>query len=128
MKVRVTTLGEFMGSGVKSDPQRGNMSEKTDELMAFLSDEIKFYEGCLASAMLPGSREWHKNHLDNLTALRRIVAREGKVTELVEAVTEDIAARFPYLTPDIPTVRAAEERMTKAKNSVIKALAALREG
>jgi hypothetical protein len=58
--------------------------------------------------------------------LRRILSAQSDVEGPVKAGGEDIAARFPYLTPSIPDIATAERRKTVAMNRTENALAAYR--
>jgi hypothetical protein len=59
-----------------------------------------------------------------IDVLRGFLSRSPLVDKLVEAVEEDIKARFPYLTLTIATIGEWERRKTKAMNAVETALAA----
>lgn len=69
-----------------------------------------------------GAMEWEREVEPIFAALRRIVAREGKVTELVEAAEEVLARGHG------PASDGTEYKIHGAEARLSLALAALREG
>jgi hypothetical protein len=70
------------------------------------------------------SAETNEDEQAIISAIRALISRQPAVDALVEAVKEDVAARFPYLTLSIATIGEWERRKTRAQNATEAALAA----